>query len=159
MACTRLYRLIRADEACSTHRIVSTPEVSPVVNPMSCADRSNLIVPLVEHKEQRMHHSGHYSTSAAVADCPGDLKRPTVLTIDDDPNVLQAIQRGFRRYNINLLQAYHGAHGIWLATTQEPDLIITDVRMPLSLMPFLRVRVVCVLSSGERKRDCSRMLQ
>lgn len=77
-----------------------------------------------------MNHSGHLSTSAAVADYPGDLKPPRVLAIDDDPNVLQAIQREFHRYDIDLLQAYHGAHGIWLATTQQPDLIITDLRMP-----------------------------
>ena len=77
-----------------------------------------------------MNHSGHYLAESASSDCSEEVKRPTVLIIDDDPNILQALERRFRHYEVNLLQAYHGAHGIWLATTEKPDLVITDLRMP-----------------------------
>jgi response regulator RpfG family c-di-GMP phosphodiesterase len=53
-----------------------------------------------------------------------------LLAIDDDPNVSQAIRRRFGQYRVTLLQAEHGTHGIWLATTRRPDVIITDLRMP-----------------------------
>jgi response regulator RpfG family c-di-GMP phosphodiesterase len=53
-----------------------------------------------------------------------------LLTIDDDPNVSQALKRRFSQYRVTLLQAEHGTHGIWLATTRRPDVIITDLRMP-----------------------------
>jgi len=56
--------------------------------------------------------------------------QPILLTIDDDPNVSQAIGRRFSQYRVTLLQAQHGTHGIWLATTRRPDVIITDLRMP-----------------------------
>lgn len=56
--------------------------------------------------------------------------QPTLLTIDDDPNVSQAIRRRFSQYRVTLLQAQHGTHGLWLATTRRPDVIITDLRMP-----------------------------
>jgi two-component system KDP operon response regulator KdpE len=77
-----------------------------------------------------MNISGHSSASVATAECRRGPRRPRVLVIDDDPNLLQAVQRGFRRYEVDLLQAYHGTHGIWLATTQSPDVIVTDLRMP-----------------------------
>jgi response regulator RpfG family c-di-GMP phosphodiesterase len=55
---------------------------------------------------------------------------PKILTIDDDPNVSQALQRLFHAYRVELLQAYHGMHGVWMATNELPDVIITDLRMP-----------------------------
>ncbi len=77
-----------------------------------------------------MNHSGHHSAGTTTCDCPTDFKEPRVLMIDDDPNVLERLKRRFRKYKVNLLQAYHGAHGIWLATTEKPDLVITDLKMP-----------------------------
>lgn len=77
-----------------------------------------------------MNHSRYYSCSAARADCGMESKVPTVLTIDDDPNVCQALKRRFSQYKVTLLQAHHGTHGIFLATTERPDVIITDLRMP-----------------------------
>jgi response regulator RpfG family c-di-GMP phosphodiesterase len=53
---------------------------------------------------------------------------PTILTIDDDPNVCQALRRRLGQYRATVVQAGHGAHGLWLATTQRPDVIITDLR-------------------------------
>jgi DNA-binding response OmpR family regulator len=55
---------------------------------------------------------------------------PKLLVIDDDPGLLQSLQLRFRNFELQMLAAYHGMHGIWLATIEKPDLIITDVRMP-----------------------------
>lgn len=55
---------------------------------------------------------------------------PKVLTVDDDPNVPASIVRSLRPYRVEVLSAYHGMQGIWLATTEKPDVIITDLAMP-----------------------------
>ena len=56
---------------------------------------------------------------------------PKLLCIDDDPNISEAFARRFHRYGIEVERAYHGMHGYWLAVTSKPDVIITDLRMPL----------------------------
>ena len=83
-----------------------------------------------------MRHSGYHCFPAGscfptdTAECGTECEQPTILTIDDDPNISQALRRRFSRYKVTLLQAHHGTHGIWLATTKTPDVIITDLRMP-----------------------------
>jgi DNA-binding response OmpR family regulator len=77
-----------------------------------------------------MRHSGYRCLPSAIGDKVVESKRPTILIIDDDPEVSQAIKRRLSRYEVEVLQAYHGTHGVWLATTQRPDVVITDLRMP-----------------------------
>jgi response regulator RpfG family c-di-GMP phosphodiesterase len=77
-----------------------------------------------------MRHSGYPGFPTDNAECGMQCRLPMILTIDDDPNVSQALKRRFGRYAVTLLQAHHGTQGIWLATTKRPDLIITDLRMP-----------------------------
>ena len=55
---------------------------------------------------------------------------PTVLCIDDDPQISEAISLRLSRYKVNVLRAFHGMHGFWLAMTNRPDLIICDMKMP-----------------------------
>ena len=55
---------------------------------------------------------------------------PTVLCVDDDPNVSEAIGRTLLRLGIRVLRAYDGMQGCWLAATEQPDVIILDVAMP-----------------------------
>jgi DNA-binding response OmpR family regulator len=55
---------------------------------------------------------------------------PTLLTIDDDPQISETITARLSQYEVHVLCAYHGMHGFWLAMTNRPNLIITDVRMP-----------------------------
>jgi response regulator RpfG family c-di-GMP phosphodiesterase len=55
---------------------------------------------------------------------------PTILCIDDDPQIPEAIGLRLNQYEVNLLSACHGMHGFWLAMTNRPRLIITDVNMP-----------------------------
>ena len=55
---------------------------------------------------------------------------PVVLCIDDDPEVSETIALRLRHYEVDVLRAFHGMHGLWLAMTCHPDLIITDLNMP-----------------------------
>jgi len=55
---------------------------------------------------------------------------PMVLCIDDDPEISETIALRLQQYNVDVLRAFHGMHGLWLAIRCRPDLIITDVRMP-----------------------------
>lgn len=57
-------------------------------------------------------------------------KQPTVLCIDDDPEISRILGIRLENYGVHVLRAYHGMHGFWLAMTERPDLIITDMRMP-----------------------------
>jgi DNA-binding response OmpR family regulator len=61
---------------------------------------------------------------------PDDPGWPTILCIDDDPQITDAIRIRLRQYEAVVLCASHGMHGFWLAMTERPDLIITDMRMP-----------------------------
>ena len=70
-------------------------------------------------------------SAAAVLDYPTACTRtPVVLCIDDDPQVAEVIRDYLDRYEVKLLPAYFGAQGIWLAALHQPDVIITDLRMP-----------------------------
>jgi response regulator RpfG family c-di-GMP phosphodiesterase len=55
---------------------------------------------------------------------------PTILCIDDDPQIPEAIGLRLNQYEVNLLSAGHGMHGFWLAMSNRPQLVITDVNMP-----------------------------
>lgn len=55
--------------------------------------------------------------------------RPKILCIDDDPAIPAAITARLMRYDVEMLSAFFGMHGIWQAVTEKPNLIITDMRM------------------------------
>lgn len=55
---------------------------------------------------------------------------PQVLCIDDDVDLLRALQLQLSRFDVKFIPAFYGTHGIWLAITRQPDVVITDLRMP-----------------------------
>jgi CheY-like chemotaxis protein len=55
---------------------------------------------------------------------------PKVLCIDEDPQVSEVINLRLRLYGVDVLRAFHGMHGFWLAMTERPDVIVCDMRMP-----------------------------
>ena len=59
-----------------------------------------------------------------------DGNAPTVLCVDDDPNVSEALARAFHRYGILVLRAFFGIQGLSEAVAQKPDAIILDLAMP-----------------------------
>ncbi|HTU24640.1 MAG TPA: response regulator [Pirellulales bacterium] len=64
---------------------------------------------------------------SSLPTCP---TRPRILCIDDDAAILAALTTRFKPYDVEVLTACNGKHGIWLAVTEKPDVVVTDLRMP-----------------------------
>ena len=61
---------------------------------------------------------------------PNRQPAPTILCIDDDPDVSGAIERRLSKYDVHLIRAFHGMHGYAEALAHKPDLIVMDLAMP-----------------------------
>jgi len=59
-----------------------------------------------------------------------NAQAPTILCIDDDPDVSGAIERQLSKYDVHVIRAFHGMHGYAEALSHRPDVIVMDVRMP-----------------------------
>lgn len=59
------------------------------------------------------------------------LREFTILIVDDEPNVISALQRSFARYNYHILTALNGKDALELLTTAPVDLLILDLKMPV----------------------------
>lgn len=57
---------------------------------------------------------------------------PKILCVDDDPNFIAAMQRNFHAYNADFQSAFHGMQGVMEAVETRPDVILTDLQMPLA---------------------------
>jgi two-component system, cell cycle response regulator len=55
----------------------------------------------------------------------------TILIVDDEPMTLEVLVELFSDAGYNTLSATHGAHAIVLLETTQPDLILTDLVMPI----------------------------
>jgi len=53
-----------------------------------------------------------------------------VLCIDDDPHVSKGLQLWLNQYEVEVLHAHFGMQGVAMAFSEQPDAIITDIRMP-----------------------------
>ena len=65
-------------------------------------------------------------------DVAKEHKAPVVLFVDDDPHLISAVQRSFRRYRVKLEVAFHGMQGVVSAVEIRPDVIVTDLQMPFA---------------------------
>ena len=66
-------------------------------------------------------------------------KQRTLLLVDDEPNVLAAPKRLFRRDGHTIVTADSGAQGLEVLAQQKVDVIISDQRMPgMTGVEFLR---------------------
>ncbi len=59
----------------------------------------------------------------------GSTPKPALI-IDDDPQVHQLLEEELERAGYEVLSAHDGAHGLELATTQRPAIIVLDLMMP-----------------------------
>lgn len=55
---------------------------------------------------------------------------PTLLIVDDEPNVLYSLQKGLRSDALEVITAGKAAQAIEMVTRQRPDAVIIDVRLP-----------------------------
>lgn len=63
----------------------------------------------------------------------------TILLVDDEANITNALKRTLRRDGYNILTAHSGAEGLDLLTANEVGVIISDQRMPqMTGVDFLR---------------------
>lgn len=65
---------------------------------------------------------------SAVSD--GEEKPLKVLCIDDDPVVARSIAIRLQPYGITVISADNGTQGHLMAVTEQPDLILLDLKMP-----------------------------
>ena len=59
-----------------------------------------------------------------------DAATPTLLFVDDEPNILSSLRRLFRPHGYRILIAESGAQGLEIIGSETVDLIISDMRMP-----------------------------
>jgi len=60
----------------------------------------------------------------------GTDRREAILIIDDDEAMTEVLSRRLRQQGFETLAANSGAAGLALAQSQEPDLIVLDLRLP-----------------------------
>ena len=66
-----------------------------------------------------------------VAEAESDEQpAPVVLVVDDDPGISEAIKVRLKAHGVEVLRAYSGMQGYWMALKRRPDVIIADYTMP-----------------------------
>lgn len=58
------------------------------------------------------------------------MQKNRILIIDDEPDIVGALQVRLEQENYECLTAYDGNGGLELARVRKPDLIILDVMLP-----------------------------
>jgi DNA-binding NtrC family response regulator len=57
-------------------------------------------------------------------------KKPTVLIVDDETGILQSLEILLRSNGFRPLTAHGGRQGLEMMSAENPDIILTDIRMP-----------------------------
>jgi len=55
----------------------------------------------------------------------------TILIVDDERPIRQFLAAAFEQEGHNVLEAWHGRHALHIIAAQSPDLVVSDVMMPL----------------------------
>jgi two-component system, NtrC family, response regulator AtoC len=55
---------------------------------------------------------------------------PSLLVVDDEPNILLAFRRAYRDVGLNVLTAESAEDGLNLAAGHKPDVVVLDVQLP-----------------------------
>jgi len=91
-----------------------------------------------------------------------------ILCIDDDPDVTRSIELRLREYQVTVLRAFHGMQGFWMAMSEFPDLIITDVVMPQGTGDYVvetlkrnseTCHIPIIVLSGQRGADTKKRMR
>ncbi len=101
------------------------------------------------------------SAVPAAAQAPLQAQpQPVVLCVDDEPNILSALQRVLRAEPVTVLTAHGGREALALMERQPADLVICDMRMPgmdgVQLLEQLHARwpqTVRILLTGHAELD------
>ena len=68
--------------------------------------------------------------TAVDVPAPTSTAQATVLVVDDDPNLLRMLRRGFAFAGYTVQAAEDGAEALRLAFEAEPDVVVLDVMLP-----------------------------
>ena len=68
--------------------------------------------------------------AATVVDLARSMASPSILVVDDDQAVCQMLAQFLVDHGYQATTAYSGPEALALATTETPDLILLDLRMP-----------------------------
>lgn len=82
---------------------------------------------LSAHDASRMLRDNH---GLELGKLLGTGPRHTVLLVDDEANILSALQRTLRREGYEILTAPSGAEGLSLLATHDVQVVVSDQRMP-----------------------------
>ena len=66
---------------------------------------------------------------------------PKVLIVDDDKELLEALEIRLRSYGVETITATNGMQGYWTAIRVLPDVILTDFKMPQGSGDHMIVRL------------------
>ena len=80
---------------------------------------------------------------------------PTLLVIDDEPTVLEAVKTIGERSGFDVVCCADGEAGVEASRTQRPDLVMVDLRMPgVDGLQVLRaIHQACLLYTSPSPRD------
>ena len=86
-----------------------------------------------------------------------------ILLVDDEASVLKVVKRRLETVGYDVSTAMDGQEGLQKAVTEKPDLIITDIMMPVmdgyTMVTKLRAEPTCaripviVLSAKDQMKD------
>ncbi|HOV32861.1 MAG TPA: response regulator [Candidatus Hydrogenedens sp.] len=54
-----------------------------------------------------------------------------VLVVDDEPDVVELLERTLKSEGFNVISAYDGIAALDLVSTEKPDLVLLDLMMPM----------------------------
>ncbi len=57
--------------------------------------------------------------------------KPTVLVVDDEPNIVETLQDRLEMSGYHVLTAVNGEEGLEQATKESPDVVLLDIMMPV----------------------------
>ena len=57
-------------------------------------------------------------------------KKPTILLVDDDPDIREFVTFNLAKEGYNVVTAKDGAEGVEAVKKHRPDLVLLDVMMP-----------------------------
>jgi DNA-binding response OmpR family regulator len=88
-----------------------------------------------------------------------------ILVVDDEPDLVRFVRRALEAEGYQVITASDGAEGLRMGLTEDPDLMVLDLRMPgvdgqavlsgvLGQRPDMRVLVLSAAADVEARVDC-----
>jgi DNA-binding response OmpR family regulator len=70
------------------------------------------------------------SHPAPVADWVTELAEPTILVVDDDPDMVDMVTTKLVAAGYRVITADNGASALRMVVTEQPDMLVLDISMP-----------------------------